>query len=67
MLQTAFGRNQDLVGLAMNFARVQCAQGDPPGVRSTLRSALRFNPGDLQLQRFLDQAQECSGTQKAAN
>ena len=45
MLQLAFEANKDVIGLAMNLARVQCMDGDAEGARSTLDSALIYAPG----------------------
>ena len=59
LLQSAFSRNQDVAGLAMNLARVQCARGDAAGVRSTLTTALVYNPGVRELQQFLQSADTC--------
>lgn len=59
LLQRAFSRNQDVAGLAMNLARVQCARGDAAGVRSTLNTALVYNPGVRELQKFLESAGTC--------
>jgi Flp pilus assembly protein TadD len=59
LLQSAFSRNQDVAGLAMNLARVQCARGDAAGVRSTLTTALVYNPGVRELQQFLQSADAC--------
>lgn len=59
LLRNAFSRNQDVAGLAMNLARVQCATGDAEGVRNTLKTALIYNPGVEELQRFLKSADDC--------
>lgn len=59
LLRSAFNRNQDVAGLAMNLARVQCATGDTAGVRNTLRTALIYNPGVEELQQFLQSADAC--------
>ena len=60
LFQRAFSRNQDVAGLAMNLARVQCARGDTAGVRSTLTTTLVYNPGVRELQQFLQSADTCS-------
>ena len=59
LLRSAFSRNQDVAGIAMNLARVQCAAGDVAGVRSTLQTALIYNPGVEELQQFLQSADAC--------
>lgn len=59
LLQSAFNGNQDVIGIAMNLARVQCATGDVAGVRSTLEIALIYNPGIGELQQFLQSADTC--------
>ncbi len=59
MLQSAFDRNQDVVGLAMNLARLECMTGDVSGVQATLRTALIYNPGIQEMQHFLSMADRC--------
>lgn len=59
LLSSAFSRNQDVAGLAMNLARVQCATGDVAGVQATLKTALIYNPGVKDLQQFLQSADSC--------
>lgn len=59
LFQSAFSRNQDVAGIAMNLARVQCATGDVAGVRHTLETALVYNPGIGNLQQFLKSADTC--------
>lgn len=59
LLRKVFSRNQDVAGLAMNLARVQCATGDVAGVRDTLKTALIYNPGVEELQQFLLSADTC--------
>jgi predicted CXXCH cytochrome family protein len=66
LLRQAFDRNRDISGLAMNLARVQCMAGDGPAARSTLKSALVYNPDLESLQNLLKQMAVCtpgSGTQ----
>jgi predicted CXXCH cytochrome family protein len=65
MLQLAFTRNQDVVGLAMNLARIECMQGDVAGVQSTLRTSLLYNPGIQQMRQFIQQAPSACQTQPA--
>lgn len=62
MLQRAFSRNEDVVGLAVNLAHVQCMLGDVPAVQETLRTALLYNPGVEQMQDFIRQAPNACGT-----
>jgi predicted CXXCH cytochrome family protein len=59
LLRSAFDRNQDLPGLAMNLARVQCMTGDGASARKTLESALVFSPGLEDIERLLDQMTSC--------
>lgn len=59
ILQSAFDRNQDVVGLAMNLARLECMTGDVSGVQNTLRTALIYNPGIQEMQHFLSMADRC--------
>lgn len=59
MLENAFHRNPDVVGLAEDLARVQCATGDVAGVRATLRTALIYNPGMEAMQQFIKAAGSC--------
>lgn len=40
-----FERNEDQIAFARNLAVVQCADGDEPGAKSTMRRALAFSPG----------------------
>lgn len=68
MLQSAFSRNEDIVGLAMNLARVQCMMGDVSGVQHTLQTSLEYNPGMEQMQDFILRApQACSTTSQFTN
>jgi predicted CXXCH cytochrome family protein len=59
MLHSAFDRNRDVVGLAMNLARVECMMGDVSGVRSTLQTALIYNPAIQEMQHFIKSADAC--------
>jgi Flp pilus assembly protein TadD len=59
LLRKAFDRNQDLPGLAMNLARVQCMQGEGESARSTLAIALIYSPNLQDLQRLVTQLGEC--------
>ncbi len=60
MLQTAFNRNQDLPGLAMNLARVQCIAGDSAAAQSTLKTALIYTNNYQPLQQLQVQLTHCS-------
>lgn len=59
MLRSAFQRNEDVAGLAMDMARVECIAGNVAGVRSTLKTALIYNPGVAELEGFLQMADTC--------
>jgi predicted CXXCH cytochrome family protein len=61
MLQTAFEANKDVIGLAMNLARVQCMDGDAPGAKSTLDAALVYAPGVEELRHMRNQMSDCKG------
>lgn len=65
LLRSAFDRNNDVAGLAMNLARVQCMMGDVSGVRSTLQSTLIYNPGVAEIQHFLKSADDCHDSSKS--
>jgi len=60
IMRQAFDRNRDVAGLAMNLARVQCITGDSAGVRTTLQSALNWNPGITEMRQLLARASSCS-------
>jgi predicted CXXCH cytochrome family protein len=68
LLQSAFSVNQDIAGLAMNLARVQCMAGDAAGARATVDSALVYAPGIEDLLRMRDQMPTCGApkSQEAA-
>src|ERR1700761_3621017 len=59
MLHAAFEANEDVTGLAMNLARVQCMAGDATGARATLDAALMYGPGVEALRRMRDQMADC--------
>jgi Flp pilus assembly protein TadD len=59
LLQTAYNRNQDIPGLAMNLARVQCMAGDGPAARSTLNAALVYCPNNEDMRRLLAKMTAC--------
>jgi predicted CXXCH cytochrome family protein len=60
LLQTAFERNQDVSGLAMNLARVECIAGDAASARATLNATLLYNPGLRKVRDMLTQLSNCS-------
>jgi Flp pilus assembly protein TadD len=60
MLQSAFETNKDVIGLAMNLARVQCMAGDAVGARATLEIALVYGPGVEELRRMRNQLSDCN-------
>jgi Flp pilus assembly protein TadD len=66
MLQSAFDANKDVIGLAMNLARVQCMDGDAEGARSTLDAALIYAPGVEQLRRMRNQMSDCKSPRSNA-
>lgn len=55
ILTKAFANNNDIAGLAMNLARVECAEGDAQAAQGTLQSALAYSPDLDDLQRLRDQ------------
>ncbi|MDE3200291.1 MAG: tetratricopeptide repeat protein [Acidobacteriota bacterium] len=60
MLQTAFSHNQDLPGLAMNLARVQCIAGKTAEAQSTLKTALIYTNNYQPLEILRKQLTHCS-------
>ena len=65
VLQKAFERNQDIPGLSMNLARVQCMSGDGVAARATLNTALAYSRHLEDMQRLLAETSHCAS--KAAN
>lgn len=59
LLQRAFSRNQDLPGLSMNLARVQCNAGDSSGARATLEATLKFGSNLENVRRLLAELDAC--------
>ena len=59
LLRKAFDRNNDVSGLAMNLARVECMAGDGIGARSTLNTALLYFPNSADMRRLLMQVSDC--------
>jgi predicted CXXCH cytochrome family protein len=68
ILGQAFDNNNDIAGLAMNLARVECAQGDARAAQNTLEAALVYSPGLDELRHLHDQIEakpgDCSAPQK---
>jgi tetratricopeptide (TPR) repeat protein len=60
LLQLAFDANQDVAGLAMNLARLQCTAGDTTAARATLEEAMVYAPGLQSLRRMRDHISDCS-------
>lgn len=61
ILKSAFDRNEDIPGLAMNLARVQCMAGDGQAAQATLARALTFAPTAVELEKLRAQITQCSG------
>jgi Flp pilus assembly protein TadD len=59
LLNRAFDHNQDIPGLAMNLARVQCMSGDGQRARATLATALIYCPNVEDMRRLLTQMDNC--------
>jgi hypothetical protein len=62
VLVRAFDRNQDIPGLAMNLARIQCLSGDAAAAHNTLRAALFYAPNSAQLQDLQNQMNDCNAS-----
>ena len=60
ILQKAFARNQDIPGLSMNLARVQCMAGNATAARATLNTALVYCPSSEDTRRLLTQMSSCA-------
>jgi tetratricopeptide (TPR) repeat protein len=56
----AFERNEDVVGLAKNLARVECAAGDAAAAHATLQKTLQYSPGIRDVRQLMTQLQDCS-------
>jgi predicted CXXCH cytochrome family protein len=61
LLRRAFDHNKDIPGLAMNLARVECMAGDGASARTTIETALMYNP-DLEDLRSLEHMAGCDAT-----
>jgi predicted CXXCH cytochrome family protein len=64
MLEKAFDRNQDIPGLSMNLARVQCAEGEEAEAERTLITALNYCRNLEDMRRLLTQMNKCTATSK---
>jgi Tetratricopeptide repeat/Cytochrome c554 and c-prime len=56
----AFEQNEDVVGLAKNLARVECAAGDAAAARATLEKTLQYSPGLRDVRQLMTQLQDCT-------
>jgi len=56
----AFDDNEDVPGLAMNLARVECMAGDETAARTTLKAALYYSPNLNDMRRMLGQMTACA-------
>lgn len=59
LLNKAFERNQDVPGLAMNLARVDCMAGDGQAAQATLQTALNYSPNLVDLRQLESQLNAC--------
>ncbi len=59
LLNAAFATNQDIPGLALNVARVDCMAGNSEAAKKALRSALVYNPGLESLESLSTQLSHC--------
>jgi predicted CXXCH cytochrome family protein len=59
LLGPIFERNQDVPGIAVNLAAVECLQSDGKAARATLETALHYSPGSHDLRRRLAQTETC--------
>jgi predicted CXXCH cytochrome family protein len=64
LLEKAFDKNQDIPGLSMNLARVQCAAGERAAAQSTLNTALNYCRNLEDMRRLLTQMSECDAVTK---
>ena len=63
-LQRAFARNQDLPGLAMNLARVQCISGDSEAAKSTLQATFAFGSNLESVRKLMVELNNCGAPAK---
>lgn len=59
VLDKAFAHNQDIPGLAVNLARVQCMAGDGQAAHATLNTALIYCPNVEEIRRLFGQLNNC--------
>jgi Flp pilus assembly protein TadD len=62
LLRGAFEGNQDVPGLAMNLARVECMAGDAAEAQEAIRAAMNYDPGARNMRELLSQLSSCPGT-----
>jgi Flp pilus assembly protein TadD len=62
MLRDAFRRNQDVPGLAMNLARVECMAGQGSAAQGTLDTAMSFDPDAPNIRELVSQVSSCPRT-----
>lgn len=62
LLNKAFEHNQDVPGLAMNLARVDCMAGDGQAAQATLKTALIYSPDLADLRELESQLNVCGPT-----
>jgi predicted CXXCH cytochrome family protein len=55
LLRKAFDNNNDIPGLAVDLARVECAEGDGAAARATVQTALVYSPGLGELRKLGDE------------
>ena len=58
-LHSAFARNQNIYGLAMNLARVECMAGHAAAAHSVLRATLDYNPDLESVERLMTTLSPC--------
>jgi len=59
VLQKAFSKNQDLPGLSMNLARVECMTGDGAEARATLQTTLAYGSNLDDVRQLLRRMVSC--------
>ena len=55
LLHKAFDNNNDIPGLAVDLARVECAAGDGTAARATVQTALLYSPALEELRKLEDE------------
>jgi predicted CXXCH cytochrome family protein len=66
VLRSAFERNPDVAGLAMNLARVECIAGDGAAAREALDRTLVYNPGVGSVKQLRAELGDCKSGSTAA-